>query len=257
MPAFAAAFADAPLRPARARPVARSAGPLHGRAARRASARAARLARARARLVLRPLARRRGRPVARRARAGADRAARARGHVGLLRTAGAWIERAGAVGPRGWSRSPTATIGALVHAGASRDGAATARSSPRHPPRATPRCCEALADWDFRGELDRDLGADARRRRSRRPGDAARARRKRSRTGFRAPPRRSSPGAAHLVNVEQPEAFNRRRARSSPSGMSDDVYERGMRGAPRGARRRARRPRDRARRPSSPPTSRS
>ena len=76
---------------------------------------------------------------------------------------------------------------------------------------ATPRegyaaCCDALAVWDFRAELPRSprrrSSSSAPRTRRRRPADAEAIAERDSRRTLVVVPH-----AAHLLNVEQPEAF--------------------------------------------------
>ena len=146
-------------------------------------------------LVLRPLARRRGRDVARRASA-PERIERS----SLCCTGGQasarredWAERAALVRAEGTGvarRRACASAGSRRASATAAVARATWTTCSRSRPRATPRCCEALGAWDFRGEPRRRstaptlviVGAED-------PVDTARGRSRRSPRASRAPRR--------------------------------------------------------------------
>ncbi len=197
-----------PLRPARPRPLGGPTRAVHRGAARARAARAARRPRDRTSVLLRALARRRRRPVARRERRRPPRPARPGGHLGQLRAAGA-LDRAGCDRPGRGNRAASPTrpwsAGSLRPSRASAPFRAGLLATPAEGYAA---CCDAIAAWDFRGSLGSIavptlvlVGADDP---ATTPDDA--------RLIAEAIPGASLtviPNAAHLLNVEQPDAFDR------------------------------------------------
>ena len=159
-------------------------------------------------LVLRSLARRDGRHVARRERRRPHRSARPRRHV--ARTSGrrrCWIERARLVRAEGMEPIADATMGALVHPRPTRARRAFREVFVSTPAEGYAACCEALRDWDFRGDLGSVapptlvlVGADD----PATPPETAQL----IADGIPGAGVTVIPNAAHLLNVEQPAAFD-------------------------------------------------
>ena len=126
----------------------------------------------------------------------------------------AWNDRIKLVREKGVAGVRRAQHGALVHQGIPRARAGpgradAARCSSRRRSKAIIGCCEAVRDMDQRDTPAEDQGADAGDRRPAGPGDAAARRTSTSRTTSRAPSSRTL-DAAHISNVEQPEAYANR-----------------------------------------------